>query len=354
MLAYYVTAHGYGHGARSADIMGALDPDLPLTVVSDLPKKFFADRLPGRRFQHRPGRFDVGMVQVDSVRVDVEATLQRLEGLLAGADRLVEQEAAWLDRAGVRLVVGDIPALPFEAATRAGIPAVAAGNFGWDWIYSAFAQRDARWRPVIERFRQGYSGTDLLLRFPFAEPMATFPHHQEIGLVARPGRRRDLPGVDPEATLVLLSFTTLELSPEAVAAMSRLPGYQFVTVLPLRWDAPNFFTVDPAAIPFADLVASVDVVLSKPGFGILSDTIVNSKPLIYVERTDFLEYPILEAAVKRYLRHCHLPAEALYRGDVLPSLEAIAAAREPADRLPHDGARVAAARLRQAYSAPVV
>lgn len=360
MLTYYVTAHGYGHGARSCDILATLCrecPELCVTVVSGLPRTFFESRLPMERVQLREARFDLGMVQLDSVRVDVSATLEANLDLLSRADDLVARETEALRAEGCRLVAVDIPALPLEAASKLGIPGVAVGNFGWDWIYSAFAAQNRSWNRVIERLRRGYSQASLLLRLPFAEAMEAFPRRQEVGLVARPGkpcrgRLAELTGADPCRRWALVSFTTLELTPSARRRAAATEGWQFFTVQPLDWQEHGFLAVDPSLVAFCDLVASVDVVLSKPGFGILSDAIVNGRPLVYVERSDFLEYPVLERGLKRFLRHHHLPAAELYRGAVGPALEAALGAPEPPERLSSDGAAAAVRSLRQLYCDP--
>jgi len=47
-IAYYVSAHGYGHGVRSCDIIGAINrlyPRVSVTIVSDLPVHLFENRL---------------------------------------------------------------------------------------------------------------------------------------------------------------------------------------------------------------------------------------------------------------------------------------------------------------------
>src|SRR5262245_28440444 len=85
-LAYYITAHGFGHGVRSCDILRAFNqsyPDVPVTVVSDLPASFLRHRLPSAANSFRAASFDVGMVQLDSVRIDLPATLRKVEALYA-------------------------------------------------------------------------------------------------------------------------------------------------------------------------------------------------------------------------------------------------------------------------------
>lgn len=104
-IVYYITAHGYGHGARSCDIIKTLQSvaaDIPVIIVTDLPESFLRNRLRNKTLFIRKGSFDVGMVQVDSIRVDIPATLDKVECLYTQKDRLLN--------AG--LVVVDIPSLP--------------------------------------------------------------------------------------------------------------------------------------------------------------------------------------------------------------------------------------------------
>jgi L-arabinokinase len=290
------------------------------------------------------------MVQLDSIRVDVDATLPQVERLYARRSSLVRDESDWLREQGVDLVVVDIPALPLAAAARLGIPRLAVGNFAWDWIYSGFLHRNPRWKAIAEAFRADYAETDLLLRLPFAEEMRAFPHIVDIPLVASPGspRRREiaeLAGCNPKRRWILLSFTTLDLNQEAVAGIENCRDYEFFTVLPLEWRRRNIRPLDRDQIAFSDVVASVDAVVSKPGFGILSNCVVNRKPLIYVDREDFLEYQILEAAIRKYLKHIRIPAASLYRGELQESLEALWKAPDPVAKLAHGGDIIAARRI---------
>jgi len=354
-VAWYATAHGYGHGVRSSDLIRALfrrRGDLALTLSTALPVDFLRNRIgdAGRpRFRDR--RLDLGMVQLDSVRVDTEATLEALSRLEAAHDRLVEEESRFLRESGARLVVADIPAIPIEAAKACGIPAVAVGNFSWDWIYADFAARDPRWRPAVEMFRRAYAQADLLLVLPFAAPMDAFPRREKVGCLAQPGKNRrtelaEATGADAAARWVLLSFTTLDWDETALAEAASTPGTEFFTVQPLAWEGKeNFHAVDRERFPFSDVVASVDAVVTKPGYGILSDCLANGKPLVAAERRDFAEYPVLVEALKRHFRSVRLSEADLYAGRLSAALSALERQPAPKEDLPRDGADQAAARL---------
>ncbi|MDR0310776.1 MAG: hypothetical protein LBJ21_04230 [Acidobacteriota bacterium] len=356
-IAYYITAHGYGHGVRSADIIRAfirLYPEIDIHVVTNLSETFIWNRSGADNFPIHARDFDVGMAQLDSIRVDVAATLDRALALYAARERLLAGEIAFLKEAKIDVVVADIPSLPIEAAARAGIPRVAVGNFSWDWIYSEFLADDRRWLPVVEMFRAQYARADLLLRLPFHDEMAAFPKKEDIPLVARPGKpcREKLArvtGGDPEKKWALLSFTTLDLKDEAFARIEQIEDCEFLTVLPLRWRRRNIHAVAREQVSFSDALASVDAVISKPGFGILSDCVVNNKPLIYAERTNFREYPVLEASIRRYLKHVRISSEDLYRGNLEPGLRAVESAPPPPETLAAGGDEIAARHIRAEF-----
>jgi L-arabinokinase len=355
-IAYYISAHGYGHGVRSCDILAALfarHPGARVTVTTGLPESFLRNRLPeaGERLRVREGVFDVGMVQRDSIRVDVEATLEQVLELTGRRAELAAGEVDFLRESGAELVVADIPAMPLEAAAKLGLPRVAIGNFSWDWIYSPFVERDARWRGVIDLFEEGYRQADLLLKLPFAPEMPVFARQEEVGLLARPGRNRRAElaratGADPAKRWVLLSFTTLEWNDEALRRVEALEGFQFFTVKPLDWPGRrNIHGVAREEFIFSDVLASTDLVVTKPGYGILSDCVANAKPIVYAEREDFIEYPVLERELKRFLKHVHVPAADLYAGRLEAALEAVGSAPEPREVLRGGGAEQVADRL---------
>lgn len=352
-LVYAITGHGYGHGVRSCDLIRALclrSPDLRIILLSSLPGSFLENRLAGflDRLSFEPRSLDVGMVQLDSVRVDLDATEQALTRLCRDWEKLVRQETVFLEAVRARGVVADIPGIPLVAASRAGIPGIAVGNFGWDWIYRSVVRRDPVWQEAGYRYAEAYRGADALIRLPFHEPMSAFPAVVDSPLVSRRGagqrtRLAELTGADPGKQWALLSFSTLDWGEEAIRRVQSLPDTECFTVKPLAF--PGLRAVDRRDVSYTDVLASCDVVITKPGYGVLSECVVHDKPILYVERTDFAEYPVLEASVRAHLRHVHLPAAMLYQGELQVGLEAIAASPLPEVRLVSDEGALAASEI---------
>ncbi|MBN2684947.1 MAG: hypothetical protein JXR40_06680 [Pontiellaceae bacterium] len=348
-IAYYITAHGYGHGARASDILNALHTaarEIPIIVKTDLPTAFMRSRIPDS-IELRSGAFDVGLIQKDSIQVDLEASLEALEQLYAREDELIQQEIAFLRTENIGIVVADVPAIPLAAAQQMGLPNIATSNFGWDWIYADFVAENPRWAYFVEKFRTVYQRTNLLLRQPFSEPMDAFPRKIDLSLLAKPGTDRraliaEVSGADPQKKWVLLSFTSLLLEPPALRALAALADYEFFAVEPLEWPGSVVHTIDRSIVCFADVMASVDIVVTKPGFGIVSESIANNKPILYSDRAHFREYPVLVDCIQRYCRQAFIPNQELYAGSLGRALKEIESAPPPREKIEPGGAELAA------------
>lgn len=144
---------------------------------------------------------------------------------------------------------------------------------------------------------------------------------------------------------MLLSFTSLELSFQALEKIRAYSDYEFFCVQPLEFPGSCIHSIDRNRVSFSDIMASCDMVISKPGFGLVSECIVNHKPLIYADRGDFAEYPVLVEGIEKYLKNVHLPAEQLYAGDFFQCLEKIRSAPEPTETSAAGGADLIAQEL---------
>lgn len=351
-IAYYITAHGYGHGARSCDILNALriiDCQIPIIVKTDLPVEFMQSRL-APNIELRCGAFDIGLIQKDSIRVDLEASLEALSALYEREEVLIRQEVDFFLREEIGVVVADIPAIPLAAAQRAQLPNIATGNFGWDWIYDEFVQYNPLWKTYADKIRAVYRSTDLLLRQPFAESMDAFPRQIDLPLLAKPGiARRDeiarLTRANAQAKWVLLSFTSLDLDRDALDALTQWKAYEFFSVDPLDWPESTVHCISRSRMSFADILASMDMIVTKPGFGIISECIANDKPIIYSDRADFREYRVLVNYIERYCRHAFIPNADLYAGQLGRALWQIETAPLPHEKIAAGGAEIAAAQI---------
>jgi hypothetical protein len=96
---------------------------------------------------------------------------------------------------------------------------------------------------------------------------------------------------------------------------------------------------------YEDVVKAVDVVVSKPGYGIIAECAANGTALVYTSRGHFPEYGVLVAGMPRYLRTAFIDQPALLAGRWSAALDAVLAQPDPPEQADVTGAEVAAERL---------
>lgn len=335
-----------------------LEPELPIVVTTSAPFHLFEGVIaPPLRL--RQLECDVGLAQRDALTIDLAATAERWSEHARKLPALLREEAGFLKHGRARVVLGDVPPLAFAAAAEAGAPSVALANFSWDWIYRHYAGRHPVLREAADVCAAAYERCSLLLRLPFAGDLGAFPRLGDIPLVARRPRlgrldaRRRLEL--PSGPLVLLSFGGLSMPGFDPALLGALSGLSFF------WVGESASAKSPSSLPgnatfvprarlaelglgYADVVAAADVVVTKPGYGIVSDAIAAGTAVVYTERGDFPEYEILVAGMKRWLPCAYVSNADLLAGRLREPIEAVL--RAPLPEPPRlDGAPVAAKRL---------
>ena len=337
-LVLYASGHGFGHATRDAALIEALAAardDLRFIVRTPAPGWIFSGLI-GAHVDVEPLETDTGVTQVDSLRLDEEDTARRAAAFYAQFDRRADEEAAVLRRLGAAIVVGDIPPLAFEAGARAGVPSIALGNFTWDWIYRAYPSFDRIAPGTIDVISRAYAKATHALRLPLHggfESMHAVT--EDIPFIARQSRigrseaRRKL-GVADGRPVVLPSFGGhgLDLPYGAIGASC---GFTLLT--------PG---TAPAGVRYEDLVAAADVVVSKPGYGIVSECVANGAALLYTSRGRFPEYQVFVEQMPRILRCRHLSQEDLRAGRWAEALRALLDQPGPSGQPRIDGAAVAA------------
>ncbi|MGC1394553.1 MAG: glycosyl transferase, partial [Coleofasciculaceae cyanobacterium] len=132
-----ITSHGFGHAVRASSVAAAIQelcPEILLVLVTTAPRWLLETYIPGD-FIHRPRTLDVGVIQSDSLTMDQEATLEKLQQVRKNANSIIAGEVNFIRTNRVGLVLADIPPLAANIAKAAEVPCWMMSNFGWDFIY---------------------------------------------------------------------------------------------------------------------------------------------------------------------------------------------------------------------------
>ncbi|MEQ1910304.1 MAG: hypothetical protein ABMA15_15870 [Vicinamibacterales bacterium] len=359
-LLFYISGHGFGHAARDVEIINAVSrrrPDTHITVRTEVPDWFLRASLQSR-VDRIPGDIDTGLVQPDGLTIDEDETARRAARFYETFPARISREVAIIGAAAPDLVLGDIPPLAHAAAHAAGIPSIAVGNFTWDWIYQGYPQFEHLAPGVVEQIADAYAHATLALRLPFSGGFASMPRVEAVPLVARLSRvprhiTRERLHLDDARPLVLASFGghggSVSLDKAAASGAFVLVATDFeankvgaphsnLRVIPAD-------TLRRAELSYTDLLASADVVVSKLGYGIVSECIASRVPLLYTFRGRFVEQDIFVQQMPEVLRCRHIDTQHLRDGDWTEAVRALLAQPEAPRVMPTNGAQVVADRI---------
>lgn len=315
-ILYYLTAHGYGHAVRTSTICNELSENVRLIFRTTLPENFFQEEVK-RPFEYLPGQFDCGCIQSDSVTVEKRKTLQAYMTLAGQNTVRLEEEVRFCRDQRVDAIVSDIPPFAFEVARRAGVPSVAVANFTWFNIYEPYVREYPSFAPFLETIRRQYQMADLLLELTPSMGMPYFGNRVKIPPVAKPGRNlggivKDRLSLGRNGHLALIYVGELGMENIRWKDLEKFRDWNFLGIYPLPGGPANYHLLDKKDFPYEDLVASCEVMVTKIGYGVVSQGLINGTPLIYLPREDFAEFPVLEKAVQEWGHGYRLSGEDYY------------------------------------------
>jgi len=148
--------------------------------------------------------------------------------------------------------------------------------------------------------------------------------------------------------LVLLSFGGFAFPPTFLEGVRECGDYLFIWCGDSREDfaSDNTITLPQFSdIPHHDLVNACDVVITKPGIGIVSECIANQTPIMYTSRDDFVEYDVLVEGLRTYAHSRFIPREDFLAGAWKPHLDSFVQEEYTWPPIRTDGADVAAAEI---------
>ncbi|MCX7629682.1 MAG: hypothetical protein N2038_05465 [Geminicoccaceae bacterium] len=304
-----VSGHGFGHAGQLAPVLARLrseHPDVAFVVRSPLSPAELAAVL-GVPFATAPGPPDHGLLMHDPVTVDRAASRAYYAALARDFDRLVAEDAERLRALAPDLLISNIGFLGLAAADRAGIPAVALCSLDWLDVARAY---DLLEPAMIARMEAAYRSARLLVRLTPHLPMDWHERARTVGPVARTGRRRRAElaahlGCSPNTRIVLVAFGGIAM-PRLLVEPPALAG---VLWLGDRARGPGLASTEGVPFRFPDLLASVDLLITKTGYGLFAEAAAAGTPVLYLERPDWPEAPFLERWIRDHGIGAPLPKD---------------------------------------------
>ncbi len=326
-----ISGHGFGHAAQVVPVLNALHrlvPDLRVLLPTAVPPSFFKDRLVPP-WDIRPVQQDVGCVQNGPLKIDVEATWREHHRFHSSWEERLQTEIEAMKTTRPNVVLADTPYLALAAGKAAALPAVALVSLTWDLVLSEYvAPPSIDSRATLQLIRQAYGDADLALRINPAPKMEVFRRVIDIGPIAEPApsareQLNEFLGLAPGEQTVLVGFGGVPLSSLPFNRLESLTGYRFIFDGSIPSGSRRFVAASSLPFSFKTLMASVDLIMTKPGYGTLVEAVALKIPMVYVRRYNFADEQPLVDYLHRYGRGVELSMNDFVRGEWQATLQKV-------------------------------
>ncbi len=347
-----ISSHGFGHAAQVLPVLHALAqrvPDLRVVLRTAVPARLFERRL-SLPTVIQPAVQDIGCMQADPVTIDVAATWEAHVRFHEAWNARVREETDAIRAASPRLVLSDIPSLAIESGAKAGVPAIGLGNLSWDLVLAQLRQPV---RPeetqVLQQIRTAYQQAELILRPAPGLALTAFRKVVDLPAIARmlpadPSLRARV-GAGPGERLVVVGFGGIALKTLPFERLETLKGYRFLVFGQVPQGLQRVSAAESFGVSFGTVLASADLLVTKPGYSTVVEAVALRKPVVYVRRYNFADEPSLVDYLHRYGRAAELSAGDFSTGNWRAALERVTALPEPPPAPEPTGAQAAAAIL---------
>lgn len=328
-----ISGHGFGHAAQLIPVLNELGrrvPGLTAHLRTTVPGWFFQARLaiPWTRSEAEQ---DIGCAQDGPLRIDVPATWAEHRRLHAMWEKRVSEEARAIQSHKPSLLLADIPYLAIQAGARARVRVVGLSSLSWDCILEPFLTTREPERSdqqkIIRQIEQAYGFAGLMIRPAPGIPLKAFSRIVDVGPIAQvtPPERERLRRVlkaAPADRIVLVAFGGVPLNALPFQQMEDLAPYRFLVSQPAPPAAKRATAFASLPFSFRALLASADLIMTKPGYSTIVEAVAHGIPVVYVRRYNFADEACLVEYLHRYGRGVELAVADFLAGRWRDALDA--------------------------------
>ena len=304
-VAVYITGHGLGHLSQTIEVIIALyqqEKEVQFKIITSIPENVvttrISNKIPASQFCYicDKTKTDIGMPMIDAMQVDQEKAISSYKNIHSNWVNHLNLEEQRIKALNVDIVLSNVGYIPLQAASNLGIPAVAVCSLDWASIWQVFGSQDKAGEDIFNQMVSAYQSANLFLQLTPHLPMSFLDNKVSVPFVVRQGKskrqvfEKDYPHFIGKK-LILISMGGMD----AEINFDQWPQIdQVIYIVTGNNPLPKgYYHADTIGLEFSDIMASVDIVLTKTGYGMVVESVVNQTPLFYVARADWPEHDIM-------------------------------------------------------------
>ena len=353
-LCFSITAHGFGHGAISCSVINRVMeyyPKIKISVMTLLPKSYLDSRLK-KSFNYYEVGSDFGMLMSSPIGIDIKSSQAKYQHLFENWQQSVDLEKQLLQEIKVDILISNISPISLDAAHQLGIKTASVAPFNWAQIYQAYClDGTVATQAVYQKMQAVYQAVGQVFK-PL--PYVPLNDKSEIAIASI----NDHPSCDLSALLKKLPKGTKKIGLIALGGLPfpldlqnwpNQPGIHWLvdqTIPNLRGDMSQ---IGELQVPFLQLVAASDFIITKPGYGTYCEIASLAKHkkirVISLARPDWPETPFLNQFLSSRVPFVEVEEWQVTGAPLLEVILKLSRYKYPAERPCEDGAMQMAKKL---------
>lgn len=288
-----ISSHGFGHLAQTAPVINRLNASYEgLTIIirseykPETVQNFFNFPVHSALLHKEPS-----LEMHGPTRVDKASSLTAINEFHKNWENNIASIAKELQKYKPDLIISNIPYASIEAAKQLNTPVVAMCSYNW-FETQQFLKFGSDLQ--LNRMKAAYNSASIFLQPTPHMVMACLSNKKSIGPIARRGvnqqaQIRHQLKVAPSQKLILVTLGGIAGGRE----MSLPDNNNFFWIFEkhIKVNNRNAIKAEELQLPFIDILASCDIVITKEGYGTLVETACNGVRLLMLTRSDWLETP---------------------------------------------------------------
>lgn len=292
-IAFFISDHGFGHDSRNIPIIRYIleaTKDIRIIIKTGKNQGQFIRDLVGD-FNGRVTYFfeamDMGLVlKENSLDVDSEKLEEKVQDYISSFEEKVSKENEFLHYNNVNLIVSDIVPWIFKCANELSIPSILISNFTWVEIYKEYLSNE-----ICDKYIDCYKLGDKALFYElYMEEMKDYiKNYEKVSLCSRDF---DLEKADKikrsfKSSIVYISVGRSVALKDEVDVSSL--NYDFIVTDGIRLSGDNVHYLDKETPNTQDYLIASDFIITKAGFGTISEALLGKKKIAVLSRDNVAE-----------------------------------------------------------------
>ncbi len=295
---FYVSEYGFGHATRCIALIRIIlntREDVQVIICNSFAIQFIRESLTeyGDKVIFHDVETDVGFVLKEhSLDLDKEKLEQSYEEFCTKLPRKVNNEINFLSAFSVDCIISDISPIAFEIAEKLEVPSIGISNFTWYTAYKNIIPDN-----LLQVFKNMYEKMDYFYmlagnnerNWARVNTSSFVFYSRPINFLEVRKLREKLNPTGKKQIIFIPLGMKIDIGDIAKFSIWNDERYVFIVSHNMKIEHKNVHKIPENYTESQNYVATADCIISKAGWGTVSEAILQNKPLLIIDRKGMSE-----------------------------------------------------------------